>query len=284
MLMEMVIPFSCRRTACPCFDSENTLVLYKKNLPLFKKNKKYWVLWKRKFMIYCKIGTWKFHLLKRIGFFFFELNPSLASNVHLALCPRCHCGTLFCSTLPRAQRLSFCHPCWWGSLPTPHLSMRKEKEGFWMEKEWFSNFCCSTVILWTYYLDLLFWGSLLTLKFLSFSLLFTFLIFTCFLSHVSILEILWQSPRCISGCALSYELSLKKNKKWLFSPSWAWGMCMFCDCRGHEGAGPRSVAARSFVLILQSVAGLLVQTHIVFRFLSGSMFFPPRLCAGKQRT
>lgn len=182
--------------------------------------------------LYDLLQNWhlKVPLVEKNCFFFLWTESLLSLKCAPCFVPQVSRGTLFCSTLPRAQRLSFCHPWWWGSLPIPHLSTRKEKEGFWMEKEWFSNFCCSTVILWTYYLDLLFWGSLLTLKFLSFSLLSTFLIFTCFLSHVSILEILWQSPHCISGCARSYELSLKKNKKWLFSPSCAWG-CIFCDCR-----------------------------------------------------
>lgn len=53
---------------------------------------------------------------------------------------------------------------------------------------------------------------------------------------------------------------------------------------GRLEQGPCSVVSRSFVLILQGVAGLLVQAQIVFRFLSGIMFFFFLVCWKKAHT
>lgn len=108
----------------------------------------------------------------------------------------------------------------------------------------FSNFCCSTMALCSFYLGLLFWSSpLLALKLLSF----------CLFSHLFILA---SSLQCLHSTApltalILYQwwysflhgCNLKTDD---FSSSlWAWG-CIFCFWRGHGGSRAGALLLQQF--------------------------------------
>lgn len=166
---------------------------------------------------------------------------------------------LLCSQIFPDPCTHFVIHWWWVSYPLPPLCLlllihREEKESFWIERECFSNFCCSIMGLCSFYLDQLFWSSfLLTLKFLSFSLLSRFFICTYFswpylhsrAPLTVFISYLWLYS-FVHGCNL-------KTDYVVVSPAWG---CISCDCRGQGGSRAGApLRLSSFLFTLQTLLG-----------------------------